>query len=170
MWFQNASLFPLMNRFTVGTVPASLLPLVLTTGLSSYLGLSKWTETLVAAGSGFFLTLSTDLQMMPANVLVAQLSARGLEGSSFSLFTVVEGIGRVCSNFSSGLLPLLLGASATNGYANMSLYIIACSAFQLAPLVTTGNTIEEPIPEELEKPLKYADSSLIQTPNVIDDI
>ena len=133
--FQNSNLVPLAKNFTIATVPASLLPLVITTGLAAHMG---WNEAMIAAGSGFVLTLATDLQMMPANVLVAQLAKKGLEGASFSLFTVSEGLGRVVSNIYSGVVPLALGASAASGYANMSLYVVVASAFQMAPYPTIG--------------------------------
>ena len=162
VFFQKANLNTLMNQFTIATVPASLLPLILTSGLSSYWGLSHVVETAIAAGSGFFLTLSTDLQMMPGNVLVARLSAPGLEGASFSLFTVMEGMGRVCSNISSGVLPLILGASSLNGYANMSMYILVCSAFQLAPLRSSPVALS--IEDEDEEVRKLSDDE-IPTPS-----
>lgn len=130
-FFQKSKLGPLLKKLTLATVPASLLPLLITSGLSEQLGIN---ETAVAAVSGFLLTMTTDMQMLPANVIVAQLAKPGFEGSSFSLLTVVEGIGRVGSNISSGILPPLLGASAWNFYGNMSAYVVICTAMQLLPL------------------------------------
>ena len=83
-------------------VPASMLPLLLTTQVITGIVSDTW----ITAISGFFLTLATDLQMMPADVLVAQIAKRGLEGSVYSLFTVTEGFGRVVSNIYSGVVPV----------------------------------------------------------------
>ena len=127
----NKPLPPLLQSFTIATVPAALLPLFLTTGASDYLGLPALP---VAALSGFALTAMNDLQMMPANVLVARIAKKGFEGSMFSIFTVTEGVGRVVSEFYVGLVPVALGAAAWNGYANMSLYIGVSGLFQLTPL------------------------------------
>jgi hypothetical protein len=132
--FSDAPLRPLLRYFTIATVPASLMPLFLTTGASDALLLNP---VLVASVSGFFLTSMNDLQMMPANVLVARIARKGLEGSMFSVFTVTEGLGRVASEFYVGLVPVALGAAAWNKYANMSLYIATSSFFQLAPIPAT---------------------------------
>ena len=146
-FFQKSNLRPLLKNFTLWTVPASLLPLLLTTGVSDTLGLN---QTAVAAASGFCLTLATDLQMMPANVLVAQLSKKGLEGASYSLFTVTEGVGRVVSNFYSALIPVVLGASDLNGYANMTLYVLVSAGFQLSPYrVADGVEVGEVVEQEV---------------------
>ena len=155
VFFQRSNLKPLLKTLTLWTVPASLLPLILTTGISTSLGLD---DTIVTAVSGFFLTLTTDLQMMPTNVLVAQLAKPGLEGSSYSVFTVTEGLGRVLSNLYSGIVPVMLGAAAWNNYANMSLYVVVSSVFQLAPLASIKGFTSEietvdrvmPIPKDSE--------------------
>ena len=127
--FQKSKYSSLMTGLTVASIPASLMPLLITTGLSASLG---WDEVAVASVSAFVLTLVNDLQMMPAHVLVAQLARRGLEGSCFSILTVVEGAGRVISMATSAGLPYLVGAVAPR-YSGMTLYIVICTMFNVGP-------------------------------------
>ncbi len=144
----DMELQPLLKYFTWGTFPASLLPLVITTGFAATHGLdARW----IAIGSGFVLTVATDIQMLPVSVLVAQRAPKGLEGTSFSLFTLVEGMGRVFSNFSSGVIPTILGATAANQYRNMSLYVAVCAAMQLLPLPVVKSVQEQPPALEWEQ-------------------
>jgi hypothetical protein len=142
VFFSSKPLPPLLTTFTVSTVPAALLPLFLTTGLSDTLSLNP---VMVAAASGFFLTTMNSLQMMPANVMVARMARKGFEGSMFSVFTVTEGVGRVMSEFYVGLVPVAMGAAAWNGYMTMSAYIGLSGLFQLTPLVAVSR-----IPPQLE--------------------
>jgi hypothetical protein len=128
-FFQRSKYSSLMIGLTVASIPASLIPLVITTGLASSYGLN---EVALAAFGAFTLTVVNDLQMLPANVLIAQLAPKGLEGTSFSLLTVVEGTGRVVSNVISAILPYGVGAVAPR-YSNMSLYVVVCTVFNVGP-------------------------------------
>ena len=135
---QSKDLFGLMRSITLATVPVSFLPLLASTGLwgKYFSGIS---EPKFAIVTGFLFMLTTNMQLLPANVVVARSAKPGLEGSCFSLFTVVEGIGRVGSNLVSGILPVLMGASAWNLYGNMSAYIVTTSAMQLVPLISLAD-------------------------------
>jgi hypothetical protein len=118
----------LVTNLTFISIPISIIPLLVTLSITPL----SWDLPIVSL-STFLSALVNDLQLLPANVLIARLSPQGLEGSSFSLLTVVEGAGRVTSNVVSALLPLAVGASAP-GYQNMSLYVIVCSVFNVGPL------------------------------------
>jgi hypothetical protein len=135
---------PLLKYFTIASMPAALMPLFLTTGASDALHLNP---VVVASLSGFMLTCMNDLQMMPANVLVARYAKKGLQGTMFSVFTVTEGVGRVFSEFYVGIVPVALGAAAWNDYRNMSLYITVSGLFQLTPLPAVEKMPSEPLPD-----------------------
>jgi len=128
-FFQRAKYSTLMTSLTMASIPASLMPIVITSGLAA-----KWhlNEVVWAALSAFTLTLVNDLQLLPAHILVAQLAPRGLEGSSLSVLTVVEGGGRAISNIVSSLLPSVFGAVAPR-YKNMTIYIVVCTVFNVGP-------------------------------------
>ena len=128
-FFQRSKYSTLMATLTIASIPASLMPLVITTGLAA-----KWhmNEMVWAAVSAFTLTLVNDLQLLPAHILVAQLAPRGLEGSSLSVLTVVEGGGRAISNIVSSVLPSVFGAVAPR-YKNMTIYVIVCTVFNVGP-------------------------------------
>lgn len=138
---QSTNLFGLMRSLTWATVPVSLLPLFVSTGVWD--SITVISEPKFAIITGFLFMLTTNMQLLPANIIVARSAKRGLEGSCFSLFTVVEGVGRVCSNLISGSLPVLLGASAWNFYGNMSAYLITTSAMQLIPLTVVADESDE---------------------------
>jgi hypothetical protein len=143
-FFANSTrLFSLMRNLTLATVPVSLLPLLVSSGLWD--NISVITEPTFAIITGFLFMLTTNMQLLPANIIVARSAKPGLEGSCFSLFTVVEGVGRVGSNLISGILPVLLGASAWNFYGNMSAYLVTTSAMQLIPLAVVAEDSDEPI-------------------------
>jgi hypothetical protein len=146
--YKDAPLQPLLSSFTLATVPAALLPLLLTTGVSDSLNVNP---VAVAVISGFALTAMNDLQMMPANVLVAQMARKGMEGSMYSIFTLVDGVGRVVSEFYVGIVPVALGAAAWNSYTNMSAYIAVSGLFQLTPLVSVNEIPRNPstLPKEI---------------------
>jgi hypothetical protein len=129
-FFQRSKYSSVMFGLTIASIPASLMPLLITTGLAAKIGLN---EVAWAAASAFTLTLVNDLQLLPAHVLVAQLAPRGLEGSSLSVLTVVEGSGRVVSNVVSSVLPYAVGAVAPK-YTNMSVYVILCTVFNIGPV------------------------------------
>jgi len=128
-FFQRSKYSTLMASLTMASIPASLMPIVITTGLAA-----KWhmNEVVWAAVSAFTLTLVNDLQLLPAHILVAQLAPRGLEGSSLSVLTVVEGGGRAISNIVSSLLPSVFGAVAPR-YKNMTIYVVVCTVFNVGP-------------------------------------
>ena len=146
---------PLLKYFTLATVPAALMPLFLTTGASDALNLNP---VIVASLSGFMLTCMNDFQMMPANVLVARYSKKGMEGSMFSVFTVTEGVGRVVSEFYVGIVPVALGAAAWNHYANMSLYIGVSSLLQLSPLPAVSQMPPDPPAQDREDKVPPVDT------------
>lgn len=127
--FQRSKYSTLMIGLTIASIPATLMPIVITSGLAVHWGLN---EVLYASLSAFTLTVVNDLALLPANVLIAQLAPKGLEGSAFSLLTVVEGTGRVVSNVISATMPYGLGAVAPK-YTNMTLYIIICTLFNVGP-------------------------------------
>jgi hypothetical protein len=126
---QGIKFSTIMTNLTIASIPASLIPLVITTGLAERAGMN---EVALAAFASFTLTFVNDLQMLPATVLVAQLAPKGLEGSSFSLLTVVEGTGRAASNVFSAILPYAVGAVAPK-YERMSLYVVICTVFNVGP-------------------------------------
>lgn len=128
-FFQKTQYSSVMIGLTIASIPATMMPLVLTTGLAARWGIN---EVLYASLSAFTLTVVNDLALLPANVLVAQLAPKGLEGSAFSLLTVVEGTGRVVSNVVSATLPYGLGAVAPH-YKNMSWYVVICTVFNVGP-------------------------------------
>ncbi len=139
----STRLFNLMRNLTLATVPVSLLPLLVSSGMWD--NITAVSEPTFAIVTGFFFMLTTNMQLLPANIIVARSAKPGLEGSCFSLFTVVEGVGRVGSNLISGILPVLLGASAWNFYGNMSAYLVTTSAMQLIPLAVIGDDPDEPL-------------------------
>jgi len=153
-FFQRTKYSSLMIGLTVASIPASMMPLVITTGLSTYWGIN---EVVYASLSAFTLTVVNDLALLPANVLVAQLAPKGLEGSAFSLLTVVEGTGRVVSNVFSATLPYGLGAVAPK-YENMTWYIAICTAFNVGPFSAIEGF------DEVGRPT----SSAIDTPRVVE--
>ena len=128
-FFQSSKYSSMMTGLTFASIPASLLPLFITTGFATTYGLN---EVALASFSAFTLTIVNDLQMLPAHVLIAQLAPRGLEGTSFSLLTAVEGTGRVLSNVVSATLPYGVGAVAPT-YSRMSLYVVLCTVFNVGP-------------------------------------
>jgi len=138
---KTTKLFSLMRTLTWATIPASLLPLLVSTGV--WQNISIVSEPTFAIITGFLFMLTTNMQLLPANIIVARSAKPGLEGSCFSLFTFVEGVGRVGSNLISGILPVLLGASAWNFYGNMSAYLITTSAMQLIPLTVIADESDD---------------------------
>ena len=128
--FQRTKYSSSMMGLTIASIPASLMPIVISSGLAAHWGLN---EVVYASASAFTLTLINDLQMLPAHVLVAQLAPKGFEGTSLSLLTVVEGTGRVVSNVISATTPYAIGAVAP-AYKHMSLYIALCTVFNVGPI------------------------------------
>lgn len=151
---QRSKYSSLMSGLTVASIPAALMPVVITSGLAAHWGMN---EVLYASLSAFTLTVVNDLALLPANVLIAQLAPQGLEGSAFSLLTVVEGTGRVLSNVVSATLPYAISATAPK-YRNMTLYIFICTVFNVGPFTAIEGfddvgrpRIEEEEGEELIK-------------------
>lgn len=145
-FFQRSKFSTMMIGLTIASIPASLMPLMITTGFAAAYGLN---EVALASLSAFTLTLVNDIQMLPANVLIAQLAPKGLEGTSFSLLTVVEGSGRVVSNIISATLPYAVGAVAPR-YSNMSLYVVLCTVFNVGPISAIEGFDEIGRPSETE--------------------
>jgi hypothetical protein len=154
-FFQKSRYSTLMIGLTVASIPATLMPVVITTGLSSYWGLN---EVAYASLSAFTLTVVNDLALLPANVLVAQLAPKGLEGSAFSLLTVVEGTGRVVSNAVSATLPYALGAVAPT-YSNMTWYVAICTAFNVGPFSAIEGF------DQVAKPVQHVEEITIAPTN-----
>ena len=129
-FFKTSKYSTLMTALTVASVPASLTPLLITTGFAAHHNLN---EVAIASFSAFTVALINDLQILPAHVLVAQLAPRGLEGSSLSVLTLVLDAGRVISAGISSTLPMIVGAAAPK-YKRMSLYIALCTLFNVGPI------------------------------------
>jgi hypothetical protein len=166
-FFQRSKYSTLMASLTMASIPASLMPIVITTGLAA-----KWhmNEVAWAAVSAFTLTLVNDLQLLPAHILVAQIAPRGLEGSSLSVLTVVEGGGRAISNIVSSLLPSVFGAVAPR-YKNMTIYVVVCTVFNVGPFTAIdgfdhigrrGSQVEE---LDSSTPVPLVEGVLVSSPS-----
>jgi hypothetical protein len=169
-FFQSTRYSTLMIGLTIASLPATLMPVVITTGLASHWGMN---EVVYASVSAFTLTVVNDLALLPANVLVAQLAPKGLEGSAFSLLTVVEGTGRVFSNVVSATLPYGLGAVAPH-YKNMTWYIAICTVFNVGPFsaIEGFDDVGRPVPkvEEVEESEASSEPTLGGVMNELRDL